>query len=136
MEVEAALQQASAELAVGELLQADDFSLFATMSAVEVGDAKLDAGMGASSGRSVPMEETAPLVLSPAAQLAVADRLLALEATWHGGHTLAQTVFTCLYLLNPDRCTTLDYWHYWSSFAETEVIITMYGRILSTFTLF
>ena len=110
VDVEAALQRASAELAVGELLQAEDFSLFATMSAVEVGDAKLDAGMGASAGRSVPLEETAPLALSLAAQLAVSDRLLALEATWHGGHTLAQTVFTCLYLLHPDRYVAMNVW--------------------------
>lgn len=32
------------------------------------------------------------------------DRLAALEATWHADHSLAQTVFTCLYLLHPQRC--------------------------------
>ena len=42
--------------------------------------------------------------LSSADALAVADRLLAAEATWHQGHSLAQTAFTCLYLLQPDKC--------------------------------
>ncbi|KAG5531160.1 hypothetical protein RHGRI_025949 [Rhododendron griersonianum] len=31
------------------------------------------------------------------------DHLLACEATWHKGHSLAQTVFPCIYLLKPDR---------------------------------
>ncbi|XP_038695309.1 N-alpha-acetyltransferase 35, NatC auxiliary subunit-like isoform X2 [Tripterygium wilfordii] len=31
------------------------------------------------------------------------DHLLACEATWHKGHSLAQTVFACIYLLRPDR---------------------------------
>lgn len=43
--------------------------------------------------------------LRSADALAVADRLFATEATWHQGNNLAQTVFTCLYLLQPDRCT-------------------------------
>lgn len=33
----------------------------------------------------------------------MADRLFAAEATWHQGAPLAQTVFTCLYLLEPQR---------------------------------
>ena len=36
--------------------------------------------------------------------LAVMDRLMALEAAWHAGHFLPQSVYTCLYMLLPDRC--------------------------------
>jgi Mak10 subunit, NatC N(alpha)-terminal acetyltransferase len=36
--------------------------------------------------------------------LAVMDRLTALEAAWHAGHFLPQSVYTCLYMLLPDRC--------------------------------
>ncbi|KAE9444601.1 hypothetical protein C3L33_23501, partial [Rhododendron williamsianum] len=35
--------------------------------------------------------------------IAIMDHLLACEATWHKGHSLAQTVFPCIYLLKPDR---------------------------------
>ena len=35
--------------------------------------------------------------------VAIADRLFAAEATWYRGSPLAQTVFTCLYLLQPHR---------------------------------
>lgn len=44
--------------------------------------------------------------LSSADALAVADRLFAAEATWHEGNNLAQTVLTCLYILQPERCVT------------------------------
>ena len=44
--------------------------------------------------------------------LAVMDRLAALEAAWHAGHFLPQSVYTCLYMLLPDRyagaCNTLE----------------------------
>jgi Mak10 subunit, NatC N(alpha)-terminal acetyltransferase len=39
--------------------------------------------------------------------LAVMDCLTALEAAWHAGHFLPQSVYTCLYMLLPDRCCTL-----------------------------
>ena len=44
--------------------------------------------------------------LSSADVLAVADRLFAAETTWHQGSPLAQTVFSCLYLLEPQRCAS------------------------------
>ncbi|XP_065618046.1 uncharacterized protein LOC112039058 isoform X1 [Quercus suber] len=36
----------------------------------------------------------------------IMDHLLACEATWHKGHSLAQTVFSCIYLLRPDRTSS------------------------------
>ncbi|XP_024965539.1 N-alpha-acetyltransferase 35, NatC auxiliary subunit isoform X2 [Cynara cardunculus var. scolymus] len=33
----------------------------------------------------------------------VMDHLLSCEATWHKGHSLAQTIFSCIYLLRPER---------------------------------
>ena len=41
--------------------------------------------------------------------LAIMNHLAVMEATWHAGNSLAQTVFTCQYLLNPTRsCTQLS----------------------------
>ena len=45
----------------------------------------------------------APEGLSPVATLAVVDELLNREALWHGGHFLQQTVYSCLYMLQPAR---------------------------------
>lgn len=50
------------------------------------------------------MEAAPACTLSSADALAVADRLFATEATWHQGYPLAQTLFTCLYVLQPERC--------------------------------
>jgi hypothetical protein len=50
----------------------------------------------------------APEGLSPAATLAVMDKLLTKEALWHGGHFLQQTVFSCLYMLQPARRAAAD----------------------------
>ena len=41
--------------------------------------------------------------LSAADVIAIADRLFAAEVTWFRGSPLAQTLFTCLYLLEPHR---------------------------------
>ena len=35
--------------------------------------------------------------------LTLANYNFAWQATWHEGHLLAQTVFSCIYLLKPDR---------------------------------
>jgi len=45
----------------------------------------------------------APEGSSPVATLAVIDELLNREALWHGGHFLQQTVYSCLYMLQPAR---------------------------------
>ncbi|RVW27509.1 N-alpha-acetyltransferase 35, NatC auxiliary subunit [Vitis vinifera] len=36
----------------------------------------------------------------------IMDHLLSCEATWHKGHSLAQTVFSCIYLLRLDRTSS------------------------------
>ncbi|KAL3535910.1 hypothetical protein ACH5RR_004371 [Cinchona calisaya] len=36
----------------------------------------------------------------------IMDHLLACEATWHNGHSLGKTVFSCIYLLRPDRISS------------------------------
>lgn len=46
----------------------------------------------------------APTSLDGSRVIAVMDRLLCLEAAWHLGHFLPQSVYTCLYMLLPDRC--------------------------------
>ena len=47
----------------------------------------------------------APLELGAASTLAVLDEVLALEAGWYTGYSLAQTVLTCLYVHDLERTT-------------------------------
>lgn len=95
----------------GELLQDDQFSLFDAMSAVELMDTKMDSAL---QWRTF---STYPRTLSEAIKLGILkcdghtseelvgimDEVFACVATWLNGHTLAQTVFTSMYLLDLPR---------------------------------
>ncbi|CAL5223000.1 g5447 [Coccomyxa viridis] len=102
-EVECLLERASQQLQVGELLFDNAFSMFEAMSAIEIGDPKLDAGVPSQAGPRELPHIPAAAQLSAADVIAIADRLFAAEVTWYRGSPLAQTVFTCLYLLEPHR---------------------------------
>lgn len=101
-------KQAASQLSPGELVHDVHFSLFDAMSAIELADPKMD---GMVQWRQFP---DYPLSLKEAIKngyvradghsnrtlIGVFDEILACMATWLEGHTLAQTVFTCLYLLD------------------------------------
>lgn len=94
------------DLEVGQLVHGENFSLFEAMSALEIMDPKMDAGMtgsGANTLEDAIESGAAPISLSTLELIDVMDHLLACEATWHRGHSLSQTVFSCLYLLKLDR---------------------------------
>ncbi|KAK9803567.1 hypothetical protein WJX72_000681 [[Myrmecia] bisecta] len=108
LDIQPFLTQASSQLQTGQLLHSESFSLFEAMSAVEIGDVKMDAGLAladAKSAEELIAEGAAPVDLTSGQLLAVMDQLMALEAMWHTGHSLAQTVFTSLYMLRPERLT-------------------------------
>ena len=102
---------AARNLDYGELLQDDQFSLFDAMSAVELMDTKMDSAL---QWRTF---STYPRTLAEAVKfgilkcdgysceelLGIMDEVLACVATWLNGHTLAQTVFTSMYLLDLPR---------------------------------
>ncbi|KAH8968898.1 hypothetical protein BDL97_02G006600 [Sphagnum fallax] len=97
-----------AELDVGELIHGEHFNLFEAMSALEIMDPKMDAGMATTKYKTADEaieSGAAPINLSVHQLVDVMDHLLACEATWHKGHPLAQTVFSCLYLLKLERTT-------------------------------
>lgn len=82
------------QLNVGEMIHLESFSLFASMSAIELGDPKMDIGCGkprAVADVDIPQTLTLPELI------VVMDNLFACELTWLNAHTLPQTVFSCLY---------------------------------------
>ena len=99
------------KLVPGVLVQDPEFSLYEAMSAIELMDSKMDASLQWVSFKGYPrsMEEalaTGRLTCdghSPVELIGVMDEVLACIATWLEGHTLAQTVFTCMYLLDIDK---------------------------------
>uniref|UniRef100_A0A8C7IQ73 N-alpha-acetyltransferase 35, NatC auxiliary subunit n=1 Tax=Oncorhynchus kisutch TaxID=8019 RepID=A0A8C7IQ73_ONCKI len=103
-------KEACKELNLGELLHDKLFGLFEAMSAIEMMDPKMDAGMiGNQVNRKVLSFEQAVKDgsirvrdLSLPELIGIMDTCFCCLITWLEGHSLAQTVFTCLYVHNPD----------------------------------
>jgi hypothetical protein len=101
--VEPLLEAARQELRVGQMVHSSGFSLFEAMSAVEIGNPKMDAG-AVPRQEATPIEQRPlPLDLTPAQVLGVMDHLLRLEATWQTGSSLAQTLYSSLYMVQVAR---------------------------------
>ena len=108
MDITERFRQAAWCLAPGELVQEANFSLFDAMSAIELMDSKMDASLQWSTFREFPQTsqeavEKGILRFSghePRELVGIFDEVFACVATWLEGHTLAQTVFTCMYLLD------------------------------------
>lgn len=97
------------DLGLGELLHDEMFGLFEAMSAIEMMDPKMDAGMLRNRGtRKVKSFDQAveegTLKLgnfSMEELIGIIDTTLSCIVSWLEGHSLAQTVFTNLYLHKP-----------------------------------
>jgi hypothetical protein len=102
--LDALLAAAQEQLEVGQMVQSSTFSLFDAMSAVEVGNPKMDAGARPKADQAPLAARALPLDLSKRHLVAWMDRLLSLEATWHVGGALAQTVYASLHMMQLGRC--------------------------------
>uniref|UniRef100_A0A8C4N7Z4 N-alpha-acetyltransferase 35, NatC auxiliary subunit n=1 Tax=Eptatretus burgeri TaxID=7764 RepID=A0A8C4N7Z4_EPTBU len=97
-------------LKLGELVHDKGFGLFEAMSAIEMMDPKMDAGMiGNQVSRRVLSFEQAIKEgtikinnLTTPELVGIIDNCFCCLVTWLEGHSLAQTVFTCLYMHNAD----------------------------------
>ncbi|KAL0013692.1 hypothetical protein SO802_000761 [Lithocarpus litseifolius] len=107
-------ESACKDLQDGELIHGDNFNLFAAMSALEIMDPKMDSGIvckyysidEAIENGAAPVPISINKTVDVQCTIDIMDHLLACEATWHKGHSLAQTVFSCIYLLRPDRTSS------------------------------
>ncbi|PHT42522.1 hypothetical protein CQW23_16547 [Capsicum baccatum] len=108
------LHLACNDLRDGELIYGENFNLFAAMSALEIMDPKMDSGMvrtyysvdEAIEYGAAPIPLSLDKTVDVQRIIDIMDHLLSCEATWHKGCSLAQTVFSCLYLLRPDRTSS------------------------------
>ncbi|XP_065348980.1 N-alpha-acetyltransferase 35, NatC auxiliary subunit [Cloeon dipterum] len=97
------------EMELGELLHDEMFGLLEAMSAIEMMDPKMDAGMVCNRGSKKALTfdqavEAGALKLkelTASEQIGIIDSTLACLVSWLEGHSLAQTVFTNLYLHKP-----------------------------------
>ncbi|GBP13217.1 N-alpha-acetyltransferase 35, NatC auxiliary subunit [Eumeta japonica] len=97
-------------LELGELLHDGHlFGLFEAMSAIEMMDPKMDAGMLCNRGSPKPLNFQHAVKagklkiddLDPSELIGIIDATMACIVSWLEGHSLAQTVFTNLYLHQP-----------------------------------
>ncbi|XP_063548798.1 N-alpha-acetyltransferase 35, NatC auxiliary subunit isoform X1 [Cydia strobilella] len=98
------------DLQLGELLHDGHlFGLFEAMSAIEMMDPKMDAGMLCNRGNPKPLNFQQAVQagklkiddLEPSELIGIMDATMACIVSWLEGHSLAQTVFTNLYLHQP-----------------------------------
>jgi N-alpha-acetyltransferase 35, NatC auxiliary subunit len=104
VDISGLLEAACQEMSPDELIHGEHFSLYEAMSAIEIGCIKMDAGATKTATVDELIEQgKAPTDISAAQLLAVLDKLLALEANWQSGDSMAQTIYSCLYMLTPER---------------------------------
>lgn len=100
---------ACSSLELGELVHDSNFGLFEGMSAIEMMDPKMDAGMMCNQTKrkvlSLQQSIEAGTVITEGFSnqdlIGIMDETFACLATWLEGHSLAQTVFINLYLHDP-----------------------------------
>ncbi|ORZ16313.1 Mak10 subunit, NatC N-terminal acetyltransferase-domain-containing protein [Absidia repens] len=90
------LDQATQDMKEGELIHLQSFTLFDAMSAIEIMDPRMDTGMVIETDQA-NIDYDIEQALTPPQTLWIMDQLLACEMAWLSGHSLAQTVYTCIY---------------------------------------
>lgn len=81
----------------GELVKDGFFTLFESVSALEIGDPKMDSGCVAP-GEKFEEEYDVSRKLLPEEVLGIIDELICHEISWHLGYPLSQTLFTSVYV--------------------------------------
>ncbi|KDR82005.1 hypothetical protein GALMADRAFT_221894 [Galerina marginata CBS 339.88] len=88
--------EAGVELEPNSLIFMDNFTLQESMSALEIGEPRLDSGLIVREQLRPPFNPLAPLL--PEELCWILDRALAYETEFHAGNFLAHTVHTLLYI--------------------------------------
>lgn len=103
------LQKVCNKMAVGQLLCTESFSLFDSMTAIEIGDPKMDIGLlldlSKHSADALLASGKAPIInFTPQQLVSILDALLRAEASWYNtGAMLPLTIYSSLYVLKPER---------------------------------
>ena len=132
MDITEVFTGAAGLLRPGELVQEAHFSLFDAMSAIELMDIKMDATLQWGTFSRFPKSFDDAVAggylklcgQTPSEVVGVVDEVFACLATWLEGHTLAQTVFTCLYLLGTSKVENL----YIRAFSQAIIKIAEFMR--------
>ncbi|KAI9595468.1 Mak10 subunit, NatC N-terminal acetyltransferase-domain-containing protein [Syncephalis fuscata] len=134
------------ELDIGELIIEKGLSLWDIMSTVVIMNPKMDTGMAlnttaietTTTDTSPIFDINTPLLSGDLSQLiAVLDHLMVLETSWLSGNTLAQTLFTSLYVMHtnslkePFSETNYDVHGAWPSIPTSERILHAHQTLIT-----
>ncbi|EGX93378.1 amino-acid N-acetyltransferase subunit Mak10, putative [Cordyceps militaris CM01] len=97
VDITAKFAAATKSLEPGELVKDGFFTLFESVSALEIMDPKMDSGCVAP-GEKFEEEYDVSRKLLPEEVLGIIDELVCHEISWHLGYPLAQTLFTSVYV--------------------------------------
>ncbi|KAI0803380.1 Mak10 subunit, NatC N-terminal acetyltransferase-domain-containing protein [Xylaria sp. FL0064] len=103
IDITAKFASAVKTLSPGEVIKDDHFTLFESVSALEIMDRKMDSGV-LNEGESLDEEYDVTRNVLPEEIMGIIDELLCLEMAWHLGYPLSQTILTSVYvdaLMNP-----------------------------------
>ncbi|KAI5401384.1 hypothetical protein KIW84_066020 [Lathyrus oleraceus] len=128
------LHAACQDIQEGDLIHGDNFNLYVVMSALEIMDPKMDSGMDSTyysldeaiENGVAPVPISVDKTTDVQCIIGIMDHLLACEAKWHKGHSLTQTIYSCLYLLRPERTSSHALLH-----SYFQVIRATYKEVLS-----
>ncbi|KAJ9504378.1 N-alpha-acetyltransferase, non-catalitic subunit [Exophiala xenobiotica] len=81
----------------GKLVKDEQFTLFEAVSALEIGDPKMDSGSVAFDP-DTDIEFDFSATISPEETIWLMDELLCREVAWHKGYPLSQTLFTSVHI--------------------------------------
>ncbi|CAG7846743.1 SubName: Full=Uncharacterized protein {ECO:0000313/EMBL:CCA72810.1} [Serendipita indica DSM 11827] len=88
--------EAAADIGEESMISIENFTLHDAMMAIEIMDPRMDSGIERD---AYPRQRFDPYqALLPEEVCWIIDRMFAAETAWHTGHSLAQTVYTCLYV--------------------------------------
>jgi len=94
-------QLASQCMGIGEMIESPHFRLFDAMSAIEIMDPKMDSGFNNSEDITLEGAVESGIIaasLKHDVLVAIWDHLLMYFSLWLEGHTIVQTLWSCLYL--------------------------------------
>ncbi|KAN0109790.1 Mak10 subunit, NatC N(alpha)-terminal acetyltransferase domain containing protein [Russula decolorans] len=88
---------AAEDMEQGDIILTEDFTLYDAMSALEIGNPRMDSGLILDEeARRPQFNPLTPLL--PEEVCYILDRVIACEMEWHAGYTLPQTIYSCLYV--------------------------------------
>ena len=98
------LRQAQGSLALGEMLHVPHFTVEQAMTAIEIGDPRMDAGpdAGVELQAQLDSDQLQP-ALSVQQSAVLLDYLISKLVQWWSGRSLQQTVYTSLHVLGHNR---------------------------------